>query len=69
MSSNVVSLSAYRQEKLAAEIRKEMETVHPHTDYGGLVKLPSLDDYDREDSERTLGAEGFFGREIEFPPI
>lgn len=51
---NVVYLAQYKQEKLAEGVRKEMETVHPHIDWDfptngvGLVKLPSLDDYDAE---------------------
>jgi hypothetical protein len=44
----VIYLAQYKQEKLAEEIRKDMETVHPHTEYGGPVQLPSLDDYDAE---------------------
>lgn len=48
MSSNVVSLDEYRLKK---EVRQELETVHPYNDLGGLVQLPSLDDYDCEEEE------------------
>ena len=55
MRSNVVvSLEAYRLEK---EVRKEMETVEPRNDLGGVVNLPSLDDYDNETDAEMWRAE------------
>ena len=50
----LVYLATYRQQKLEEETRREMERVEPqvdweyHTNGVGLVKLPSLDDYDAE---------------------
>ena len=54
---NVVSLEEY---KLQKEVRRELETVRPYNDLGGLVQLPNLDDYDVAEEDVWVGDEWLF---------